>query len=379
VTRRKNAGRAAAIVRWDLFIDESGDFSDPEDEVVVAGLLVRDDAAGASSVQLRASLQAAAPELPWPLKASYLNRPVLFALAQACRPDAAHSRSADDAEAIVRHLNTVAAGDVAVVLDDLRAGHRLPYERVAKLDTLAQQVPQYQAVRRLAGESTAQIGRLLHALAGQSGESPLVLVAACGETVRGDVSATAPGADLATRRYLDMLHGVIIRAADILGRGEGRQQLHLHVLERPVREEILGRVTATMLHLRHVGPLARAVEGLYAGPGAPVSIKLDQICAYDARLHPTLVLADFLANRGRRALRHPSGHLTAVEDALRAEVPCSVRSCEPPASHLAAAGWAQDGIERTRRGETDTLGSPPSGSRAWAVEQAAEWCEVIQR
>jgi len=386
VTRQHKPRRAAApIVRWDLFIDESGDFSDPDDEVVVAGLLIQGDTLGSYPAQLRASLKIAAPDLPWPLKASDLNLPVLFALARASRSGTTTASGRSDAvtSVVVGHLRQTAAADVERVVGDLRAGRRAPYEMLARLDHLAQQKrEQYIALRSLAGESAVQIGRLIRALADQTRVTPsAVVLAACGETVRGDISASAAaGADPETRRYLDLLRWVVARAVDIVSRYAGGQEIHLNVLERSVTEEILGQTRRTALHLRHVGPLIREVERVCSGSSATrVGIKLDQVSVYDERMHPALVLADFVANRVRRSLRHPAARLALIESALLAEVPCAVRSGEPAASHLAAAGWAQESIEQVRHGNPDVAGAPPARSRDWAVEQASEWCEVLRR
>jgi hypothetical protein len=382
VTRRSKPGHAAAIVRWDLFIDESGDFADLDDEVVVAGLLIHGDTPGSNPAQLRRSLQAAAPDLPWPLKASDLNLPVLFALARTARSGPTPCR--DDAiAAVVARLRQSAAVDVETLIGELRAGRRAPYDALARLEQVARQDwAQYQALRSLAGESAVQIGRLIRALADQTQATPSpVLLAACGETARGDISPSAPaGTDAETRRYLDLLRWVVSRAADIVARFDGKQHIHLHVLDRWVGEEILGQTRRAPLHLRHVSPLVREVERAFSTDSATrLSIKLDQISVYDERMHPALVLADFVANRVRRSLRHPAGRLALIESALLAEVHCTVRSGEPAASHLAAAGWAQESIEQVRQGNPDVAGAPPARSRDWAVEQASEWCEVLRR
>ena len=70
---------------WVLFVDESGNFSDASDVVAVGGLLLRDSPALQPHV-LKASLQRAVPELPWPFHAAFVNQPAYVALAASVKP-----------------------------------------------------------------------------------------------------------------------------------------------------------------------------------------------------------------------------------------------------------------------------------------------------
>lgn len=67
------------VERWSLFVDESGDFSDNDDEVVVAGLLVSDVRHSRLERRLRHALDRA-PDVPWPVHAWLTRRPIMFAL-----------------------------------------------------------------------------------------------------------------------------------------------------------------------------------------------------------------------------------------------------------------------------------------------------------
>nr|MBP7127705.1 hypothetical protein [Myxococcota bacterium] len=54
---------------WRLFVDESGDAEDPEDDFIVASLLVRSEDSLAAAPVLRQALSEHASGLPWPLHA----------------------------------------------------------------------------------------------------------------------------------------------------------------------------------------------------------------------------------------------------------------------------------------------------------------------
>lgn len=64
---------------WNLYIDESGDFSAPEGQALVAGVLLPFLTPGVDpSLTLRGRVRAALPELPWPLHARHLNSAPLW-------------------------------------------------------------------------------------------------------------------------------------------------------------------------------------------------------------------------------------------------------------------------------------------------------------
>ena len=334
--------------RWNLFLDESGNFSDPDDEVVVAGLLIRADLPGNHPSQIRAALQVAAPDLPWPVKASEFNRPVVFAIANQVgqRAKSGEGTFSRIAYEIVTDLTLRAPNDVESVKTALASARRLPYEPIARLDAMAQQNwARYQVLRAAADGAVAAIGRCIGSLArteNASGQEAgdATLFVACGETRRGECARQGE-TDTETSRYLELLRWVVARAADVLARRPGDHELHLYVLDRDVSDTILGVRVRTRLHYRHVVPIARDVGQLCQSDrsGATVTVKLDAVAQYDDRVHAALVLADFVANRARRGLRPNSSSLRAAETRIISEVPCRVRSGDPAASHLAAAGF----------------------------------------
>lgn len=361
-------GRSSPTI-WRLFVDESGNFSDPDDEVVVAGLLLRDGAAGSDSEQIRASLQQAVPGLPWPIKASEINHPVVFALLPDADPERARLRV---------HLQGALPEDFAAASDALAEGRRLPYQAVANLDREARQRrDEYAAFRRQSDRTIASIGRLIEQLASSESSPGGAVFVGCGETVRGYERETGDDSDIATCRYESLLQWLMVRAMDVLHRYEGRHRLHLHVLERHVWDRQLSMQAP--LHSRHIAPLRLAAERISGGATHRVELKFDEVARYDDRAHAGLVLADFMANRARAALLRRSESLDEVEAALGLMLRCPVRSGEPGASHLAAAGAAQRLIELGRGGGEVTEGFPLTEGRRWPAEQAAQWIEVFRR
>jgi hypothetical protein len=385
VTSGRSQFSRNAATRWNLFLDESGNFSDPDDEVVVAGLLVRVDIPGSHPSQIRAALEAAVPDLPWPVKASEFNRPVVFAIANYLkrRGRAATNPLERVADELVGEITRQESGCYEAVSKALYGRQRIPYDALSRLDDLARRDwNRYQVLRQATDASVAAIGRCIQGLGlSREGDWRLsesardaVLLVACGETLQGE-DAAGDG-DLETNRYLGLLRWTIVRAVDVVARMIGRQEVHLYVLDRDVTDTILGVRKRTPLHIRHVGPIARDVEAKCSRDHR-ITVKLDAVSRYDDRMHAALVLADFVANRTRRGLRAQPDALSAVEGQIGLEVRCCVRSGDPSASHLAAAGYAQETIERVRTASQGTTAEAPVGARSWALEQAAEWTRVL--
>jgi hypothetical protein len=316
--------------------------------------------------------------MPWPLKSSELNRPVVLALAKHVRGSRFDTSKAV-ADEVVDLLRRAAPQHVESALAAVQAGRRLPYESLLRLEDMARNDEgRYRRLRKLADDSVAMIGRCIQRLSdlGVAGEggSDIVLMIACGETCYGDGGqADPPPEDPETARYLQLLKWAVARAVDVLARQSGRHCLRLHVLERHVSDP--GSPGRTRLQPRHLYPIAREAERRAA---PKVTVNVEEVPRYDDRMHAALVLADFVSNRVRRALGGVELALAAVERRIVAEVPCPARSGNPEASHLAAVGFAQEQIERARVANT-AAATPPPGARAWAIEQAAEWVRLVTK
>src|ERR1022692_3835466 len=77
--------RRESLTRWTLYVDESGNFADVEDDVAVSGVLIRDDVPGLSENEVKRALESVVPGFPWPGHASLINNASWVALVLADR------------------------------------------------------------------------------------------------------------------------------------------------------------------------------------------------------------------------------------------------------------------------------------------------------
>lgn len=372
--------------RWRLFIDESGSFDDPDQDVLSAGLLIRADTPGSSPAEIRHALQGAAPDLPWPLHASVLNRPVIFALAAHARrqrtpaktggfPEPRDHAFDELADRTVTLLAATLPAEVAHLLDALGAGGRIDWSQLRRVDShlRAAEPATYERLASKVRSAWWIVGRLIAQLAeaaqGAGDEDSGVLVVSCGETCNGDA---APAADSAaawgSRRYFALLACLLRRTVDMLERRPGRHEVRLQVLSRPIIDPLLQK--KVQLHIRHVGDIVRSAVH---GSGERVRIVPERVPFFNEGTDATLVLADFVANRCLPFLRPATVPLAAVEERLSRNLNAILRSGTPPLSHLAATGRAQVHIDSARLGAQDPVDLDAPGLRRWACDQARQW------
>jgi hypothetical protein len=139
---------ASEAIRWWLFVDESGNFADSNDDIVTVGLLLRGDVKGSSPAQLRSTLRAAVPDVPWPIHANRLNRPVLLALASyvARNPllpvDATVARDGrlrNFAKRVLSCLMRLNRSDLSIVVGQLVLGETPEVDVLERLDRCLQE------------------------------------------------------------------------------------------------------------------------------------------------------------------------------------------------------------------------------------------------
>ena len=204
--------------RWAFYVDESGKFDDAQDDVVVAGLLLR-DSASLHPHAIKAALRRAIPLLPWPLHATFINQPayVTMALEPAVRSDRQvaqtelgitvlqawrllKKRERDRVNAVARRLRESAEpqyDDIALLSSALRKADSLVFDRL----------------RAHALETYAIAARLVSDLAAsESAGLPTILLAAASETVVGDACLPAKSSD----RYLQLLGFTLGRVRQVL-------------------------------------------------------------------------------------------------------------------------------------------------------------------
>ncbi|MGH7856057.1 MAG: hypothetical protein ACREQY_01915, partial [Candidatus Binatia bacterium] len=315
--------------RWRLYLDEAGRFEDAEDEVVVAGLLIR-DLPTASPLVLRQALLDAAPGLPWPLHANLLNLPVFFALAARAAREGGHSAPSlldPLADEVVRRLSPAFAEEVEQVLSSLRVNRPVAWEHLKPLDEALRHLGpvtyrRLQGVARAAARAVSSVIRALVEASGGDRHSPHVLVVSAGETVRGDASEeTDPATDFGTRRYLTQLECLLERVVGLLSLRDGSHEVFVLVLGRDVIDQTLGARTA--LHLRHLGEVIRRVP---SSPAGKVRLIPEGVARFDEAVGALPVLADFVANRARHILDKRELPLFDVEARLVSRLSAPVSS-----------------------------------------------------
>jgi hypothetical protein len=100
------------------------------------------------------------------------------------------------------------------------------------------------------------------------------------------------------------------------------------------------------------------------------------VTPFDSHVGMRFVVADFAANRGRRALRQISVSLLAAEGELTSDLGVQIRTGTPARTHLAASGDAYAITSKPIDSSVTPKDLLPLGwpRRRWACEQAWEWC-----
>lgn len=367
--------------RWNLFVDESGDFDNAADEVVVAALAIEVGTPGTHPLSLKRAITTIFRGVPWPPRAAEIDRPVYLALGDSLRRMRRCAAAVTDferaADVIRARLQELSAADLRefdrAVEKEKRPGHDV----VLRLDTTARREcpEEHAACRQATATALAGLTRVLgQAGAGRAPDgSPVAFIAAAAEARPGCLAQpTEPSDDRATSRYLALLGVLVGRVLAVLGRFDGPQEAYLYVLDRPIidpRQKVPTRLLEPVVQ----DIVRRAVRGAHV---PSVRIEVARVPRYDAEVDPRLVLADLVANRVRRTLRRESS-LAGIERTLGSYCPLPMRSGVPSASHLAAAAYAHDRTDAPSEGEGASV--VPIGWRRWAMEQHREWIAALGR
>ncbi len=366
---------------WGLFVDESGDFQEPEDDVVGVGILLRLDAPSVRAQAIDRELHRAMPGFPWPLHAAHINVPVTGALARAARlrfampADAAHWRSNPfDAVATsaVETLERENAPLVSQVLDALRRDERPKFADLKTLDELLKDRDpvMHHKLEDYARQATAWILGVIGRLATPPDIDLLAATVLSGESALGEASpGETTGVDAATARYLTVLLCLLGRTCDFLSRLPGPHEVAVHVATRGIVDPKLGRQSFDLTHLREM--IRQAMP-----PGTMgVHLHAASTPEFDWGADARIVLADFVANQVRYRVGG-SCALRKLEKRLASVAVGSLQSGAPRLSHVAASGWAREHIEAARR---DAPAPPaPRDVKRWARDQATEWADALR-
>lgn len=367
---------------WQLFIDESGNFENPSDTCVVAGLLVRAASHPRDDAKVRAALEAACPGLDYPLHAStarYLSGRVHATLVstqrQAARPSSERDLAMRGREALQGLVQHPVAASLLEHIDARREpGHGL-FQRCDEL--LREHAPD--VARRLKSLVINDASRVREVLR-RSGEL-FGASSADGAFVAAAVDVRSAGGDevedTAVRRdrYLALLRELLGRVGVLL---HGRaSEIWVTAANRHVDRVDVG---AFPLGIANVGAAATAAMKfplLAVGDGAPRFIPAG-VPRYDDSVRPGIVLADFLSNRVRNNVLGADNiawHTLAGQLKDRIWLDGTSTTTFAGAGRklpaIADAGRAQAAIWRAFDGEKvdDKLGGLPR----WSRDQAQAW------
>jgi hypothetical protein len=344
-------------IDWNLFVDESGRFDDEDEAVAVAGVLVRADLPGARAEDLRESFRAELPFLPWPFHAAYYNHGAFVALAVAVhigRGGHAEAWQERLACSAVERMHCVAPAALRAAMNAIEAGREPAYDALEEL-VRAADASTREAMAHLRKATRNTMARLVEGLARRGAEAtaPAVAFVSSADGARREYEGRTE------RRYLEHVECLFERTHDLLRRLGGRHEVRLHVLQRDVDDPLLG--APSPMHLRQIRPLAVKLST------EDVWFEAVSVLAFDAAVHPLLVVADLAANRARAAFRL-SGALTRVEQELGMHIRLPLRSGSPALSHAAATGAPRE----VAAGRADPSSLGPR-HHPWAREQALEW------
>lgn len=375
----EEAGRARARTDsvWSLYLDESGRFDRADEAVCVAGVLLREAPSREADAILRGVYRRIDPIAWYPPHATDLRLPAWWvgAWALASPADrAAHpaARTIEQAAALCARASSEPA--LAALLARLERRSRPRHDELAAASSwLRRNHPALaDALSDLARDVERRYRDVAGALLDRFGPDRCFAVAA------GDDGRAPPdGPD----RYLALLVPLFERVFALLrARPAERHTVWLFAATRDVHDPRLG---ARRLQPRDVGDRVRAAERFaFEAPTTPtdpwVRLVVASTPSYEEAVPPGVVLADFVANRSRRALatNRPWDELRAE---LRAEarLPFEAVPRGAPALGLrptvAASGAPRDAVARAfATGDADG----PFGPAGWRSDQARRWAEV---
>jgi hypothetical protein len=186
----------------------------------------------------------------------------------------------------------------------------------------------------------------------------------------------AGGGGPAGDRYLRLLSTLLERTAQIVGGGAAAPTLWIYVATRDVVEHGARRPLGS----RHVQDRANAApHPLPGGSGLPPIVAVARPPqAYDADVHPGIVLADFVANQLGHVLRVDRTWRETADAAerhvgLAVEARPSWMTATSKLPTLAIEGPWRDAVRGALSGADLPAPPPASDLPAWTREQADAW------
>jgi hypothetical protein len=373
---------------WQLFVDESGDFDAPDDGArVVGGLLLHSPPSVAQKKALRDALATAVPGADYPPHAAWLNLPVgrlactvLSRAWRETRPEAAAFR--EPCEAAIGALEACGGLAAGKFLDAVRRCELPDYRCATECGAMlqARRPEVFGELRALAERYREGMLALLETVAEACGKDGAFVLAAASTTE--EAPEAAPSGPAAEDAYLALLQAMFERAFALL-RGPAVHDVHVwaHVARRNVtlspgvKQPLVPGLVGKIVERAAAFPLLPA-EGL---GDKHVRIVTAGTPAYDANVHPGVVLADCISNRLRFLLRvsrtgwQPLRRRAAHVLALPLEAVAQALANEPPLPALAAGGAGRAAVLRAFRGEPTAVDGVPAG---WQRDEAQQWAEA---
>lgn len=370
---------------WLLYVDESGDPDAVGQLHLVAGLLLRATDSAQLNRALRDAIRRVHPLWPWPPHAAHLNVPASRVAAALRPPGRGEGEEAASLRAACLPLVEAArrsedprAGGLVVAVRRWLVGQGLAWDAVRAADgwMRAEHRSAWRRVRSECLQQERQLQRLLSGLGQHAGATALFAVSpAWSEATDGPRST--PRRHVRRDRYVRALEVLLARATWLLAGRSPTARLfvatrHVEVGGKGVKSRRRALDPGLVLDIARSG-----VRDAPAAPDPPTLLPLGRPNRYDASVVPGIVLADWIANRARRALRAPGepaaslvahGALGAVEAPLPIDF-LPLRGGDPLPT-LASDGAARAVLRRALRGEpvrVDQL------EPAWVRDVTAPW------
>jgi hypothetical protein len=284
-------------VTWELYVDETGDFSAPDARVCVTGLLVDESREPLPVEPLRDCLRVVYPLIPFPPHATELKQLSTFVAAYGL-----HGCPVDDRSFVERpfkrayeHLMS-SADPVALAFGNSLQNSAIPRREVRlACDTLLRaNLPLEAAELETYGRRChRRMADLFDTVGSLWGPKECYVVAAWDVDGGGEEFGGAPAVH--ADRYLRTLAVLLERVVMLLRAPEGPcQQVRLRVAVRDLHPG------PGAVRREHIGLVAAAAAGfpwLSTDVSGTVQFEPLEPERFDIRVHPGLVLADHIANR----------------------------------------------------------------------------------
>lgn len=359
---------------WQLFVDESGDFRDPAEAVVLAGLALRTYDTTEFRLALQDDLASAFPCVPYPPHAAHLRVPGYLVACFLAHPEGFSEpglrRLCDRAATLARESSHSAAVNFVRAIPKARPISRIPIGVTRAFDSwlLHAHPAVHGGLARWTTGYASAAGEMLQRIAGR--HEGFVVAA---------WQSPGLGAEDCDRRHDDLMEVLLERTAQVLASNEPPDDLVWLRIASPRHDYDVAtpRIAAERALRFPLGHQA-ACEHVQFLPAMPAF--------YDERVHAGLVLADLIANKLRFALgQNQSWNQlgTWAADSVMFPIDVFARALrrESTLPTLAADGTARQAIRQAFEGEDLQALYPRVAqcSPRWTGHQASAWLGASQR